>query len=122
MYAPSLAPMPRPGHPQCLAADRHVVEGRHHAARPAPNVEPGTRRPTEVDGVCVIAGTPRAAGRRWFWTDIVMGSVDGVETKLGEILVTRAPDRESATSRRLDGQCMPGRNVAWIVHPSLRGA
>ena len=75
-----------------------------------------------MKGVCVIAGTPRAAGRWWFWTDTVMACVDGVDAKLGEVLMTRGPDSESATSRSLDGQFAPGRDVAWIVRTSQPGA
>ena len=122
MYAPSLALMPTPGHSRFPDAHRDAIRCGHQTGTPAPLVDPGTRRPTEVEGVWVIAGTPRAAGRCWFWTDTVMACVDGIETKLGEILVTRAPDRESATSRRQDGQCLPGRDVAWIVGASLRQA
>ena len=73
---------------------------------------------TDGEGVWMIAGTPRAAGRRWFWTDTIVALVDGVDTKLGEILITAAPDRETATSRSLDGQCTSGRDVKWIVRTS----
>ena len=118
MYAPSLAPKPMPRCSQIAAGNGTAAGDSHPGGWRDSIIEPGVRTRTDVEGVWMIAGTPRAAGRRWFWTDTIVALVNGVDTKLGEILVTAVPERETATSRSLDGQCRPGRDVKWIVRTS----
>jgi len=118
MYAASLVPPPTPRHPPVPGADRSAPKGRQPKSWRDSIIDPGVRTRTEVEGVWLIAGTPRAAGRRWFWTDTLVACINGVDTKLGEIMITSAPDGETATSRNLDGQCKTGRDVKWIVRTS----